>query len=95
MTHTLVDAPDVCLTEEEVRFGTTLANCAQSRWRADRSTGIKMHSGGDLGDDIYAQIVPCERVSTEEQLRAALSRAWAAWCWVQHHRGKGLCASHA
>jgi len=58
----LVDAPDVCLTEEEVVLGTILAKCAQLRWRADRSSRMKLHSK-DLVDDIDAQIVYCE---TEE-----------------------------
>src|SRR6266849_10999482 len=51
VTHTLVDAPDVRLKEEEVVLGTILANCAQSRWRSDRTYRMKLHVEG-LVDDI-------------------------------------------
>src|ERR1700733_5892511 len=43
VTHTLVDAPDVRLKEEEVVLGTILANCVQSRWRSDRTYRMKLH----------------------------------------------------
>jgi hypothetical protein len=43
ITHTLVDAPDVHLKEEEVVLGTILANCAWSRWRSDRTYRMKLH----------------------------------------------------
>jgi RNA-dependent RNA polymerase len=90
VTHTLVDTPDVRLTEEEVVLGTILANCLQPRWRSDRSERMRLHVG-DLVDDIYTQIVQCEggyKTATEEQLRKALPHAWSAWCWAQHHRDR-------
>jgi RNA-dependent RNA polymerase len=45
VTYTLVDAPDVCLTEEEVVLGTISANCVQPRWRSDRSYRMRLHAG--------------------------------------------------
>jgi RNA-dependent RNA polymerase len=90
VTYTLVDTPDVHLTEEEVVLGTISANCVQPRWRSDRSYRMKLHAG-DLVGDIYTQIVQCEHGSTavtEELLRAALPHAWSAWCWAQHHRDR-------
>ena len=42
VTHTLVDAPDVGVKEEEVALGMILANCAQSRWRSDRTYIMKI-----------------------------------------------------
>jgi len=88
VTHTLVDAQDVRLTEEEVVLGTILANCTQTRWRSDRSYRMRLHAE-ELVDDIYTQIVQCEggsRAATDEQLLAALPHAWSAWCWAQHHK---------
>jgi len=84
-THTLVDAPDVRLMEEEVVLGTILANCTQSRWRSNRSYRMRQHTK-DLVGSIRSQIIQCEGSPTEEQLRAALPRAWVVWCWAQHHR---------
>jgi RNA-dependent RNA polymerase len=85
VTHTLVDAPDVRLKEEEVVLGTILANCAQPRWRSDRTYRMKLHVEG-LVDDIRGQIVQFDEKPTEEQFRSSLSRAWAVWTWAQHHR---------
>ena len=98
VTHTLVDAPEVRLTEEEVVLGTILANCTQSRWRTDRSYRMKLHAE-ELVDDIYAQVVQCGeggfRAATEEQLRTALPHAWSAWCWTQHHKDREYMQSFA
>jgi RNA-dependent RNA polymerase len=92
VTHTLVDAPDVRLTEEEVVLGTILANCTQSRWRSDRSYRMKLHTG-DLVDEIYSRIVQSEGTPTKDELLAGLSSAWAAWAWAQHHRDKEFIES--
>ena len=92
ITHTLVDAPDVRLKEEEVVLGTILANCVQSRWRSDRTYRMKLHVES-LVDDIRGQIVQIEDTRTEEQLRSSLSRAWAVWAWAQHHRDKEFIES--
>ena len=92
VTHTLVDTPDVRLTEDEVVLGTILANCTQSRWRSDRSYRMKLHTGG-LVDDIYGRIVQSEGTPTKDELRAGLSSAWAAWGWAQHHRDKEFIES--
>jgi RNA-dependent RNA polymerase len=92
ITHTLVDAPDVRLKEEEVVLGTILAFCVQGRWRSDRSFRMKLHAE-ELVEDIYTQLVQCKEVgskaATEEQvelLRAGLPDAWSVWCWAQHHK---------
>jgi RNA-dependent RNA polymerase len=94
VTHTLVDTPDVRLTEEEVVLGTILANCTQSRWRSNRSNRMRQHTK-DLVGSIRSQIIQCEGSPTEEQLRAALPHAWAVWCWAQHHRDKEYIESFA
>jgi len=92
--HTLVDTPDVHLTEEEVVLGVILAKCTQSRWRVDRMCRMKLHSG-DLVGDIYEQIAQFDGVQTEGQLRTALARAWDAWCWAQYHRDRDFIESFA
>jgi len=101
VTHTLVDALDVRLTEEEVVLGTIAANCTQPRWRHNRSERMRQHAGA-LAGGIYVQIVQCEvedeeksRKPTDKQLRAALPRAWSAWCWAQYHRDKEYAESFA
>jgi RNA-dependent RNA polymerase len=92
VTHTLMDSPDVRLKEEEVVLGTILANCAQPRWRSDRTYRMKLHVEG-LVDDIRGQIVQMEKTPTEEQYRSGLSRAWAVWAWAQHHRDEEFIES--
>jgi RNA-dependent RNA polymerase len=89
VTHTLVDAPDVRLKEEEVVLGTILATTTQPRWRADRAQRMRVHSGA-LVRDIRAQIVykANEDEPTDEELRAGLLVAWEMWRWAQHHRDK-------
>ena len=89
VTHTLVDAPDVRLKEEEVVLGTILATTTQPRWRADRAQRMRVNSGA-LVRDIRAQIVRTanEDKPTDEELRAGLPVAWEMWCWAQHHRDK-------
>ena len=91
VTHTLVDAPDVRLKEEEVVLGAILATTTQPRWRADRAYRMRVHSGV-LVCDIRAQIVRKAKDDepTEEELRAALQIAWEMWCWAQHHRDEEL-----
>jgi len=93
-THTLLEAPDVRLTEEEVVLGTILANCTQSRWRADRAYRMRLQSE-TLVRDIRAHIVPGDGgrlgstgAQSEEQLRESLRSAWATWVWAQHHQDR-------
>ena len=94
-THTLVEAPDVRLTEEEVVLGTILANCTQSRWRTERAYRMRLQSE-TLVRDIRAHIVPGDGGSpatatgaqSEEQLRERLRSAWVMWVWAQHHRDR-------
>ncbi|KAI9446028.1 RdRP-domain-containing protein [Lactarius indigo] len=89
MTHTLVDAPDVRLKEEEVVLGTILAATTQPRWRSDRAYRMRLHSGA-LVRDIRSRIVPKakEDEPTDEELRAGLQTAWRMWFWAQHRRDK-------
>ena len=99
-THTLIEAPDVRLTEEEVVLGTILANCTQPRWRSDRAYRMRVQSE-TLVHDIRAHIVPDDGgdsavptsatgtktgAESEERLREGLRAAWATWVWAQHHR---------
>jgi RNA-dependent RNA polymerase len=93
VTHTLVDAPDVRLTEEEVVLGTILANCAQSRWRTDRTYRMKLHTLRGSWTISAGRSFRAEETSTEEQFRSGLSRAWAVWAWAQHHRDKEFIES--
>jgi RNA-dependent RNA polymerase len=68
--HTLgIDAPDVCLKDEEVVLGTILVNCTQSRtrWHSDRNL-MKLHIEGV--DDICGQIIQMEEMPMEEQFRS-------------------------
>ena len=87
VTHTLVDAPDVRLKEEEVVLGTILANTTQPHWRSDRAFRMRLHSGA-LVRDIRARMVPKDKEgnATDEELRAGLPIAWGMWCWAQEHR---------
>ncbi len=56
---------------------------------------MKLHAE-ELVGDIRSQIIQYEeKVPSEEQLRAALARAWAAWCWAQHNRDKDYIESFA
>ena len=89
VTHTLVDAPDVRLKEEEVVLGTILATTTQPRWRADRAQRMRVHSRA-LVRDIRAQMnrKANEDEPTKEEQRAGLLTAWDMWCWAQHHRDK-------
>ncbi len=92
VTHTLMDSPDVRLKEEEVLLGTILANCAQPRWRSDRTYRMIVHTEG-LVNDIRGQIVQIEETTTEDQLRSGLLRAWMVWVWAQHHRDREFVES--
>ena len=87
VTHTLVDAPDVRLKEEEVVLGTILATTTQPRWRSDRAFRMRVHSAA-LVRDIRAQMVPREKEDelTLDEIRAGLPIAWGMWCWAQQHR---------
>jgi RNA-dependent RNA polymerase len=92
VTHTLVDAPDVCLKEEEVVLGTILADCVQPQWRTDRKYRMKLRSQG-LVNDIRGQITQSREALMEDQLRVGLLRAWKVWAWVQHHRDREFIES--
>ncbi|KAI0306234.1 RNA dependent RNA polymerase-domain-containing protein [Multifurca ochricompacta] len=99
MTHTLVEAPDVCLTEEEVVLGTILANCTRPRWRLNRMHRLKLHSEM-LVRDIRADIIsPEEGCDTLPQqmgkswLCKGLRSAWDTWVWTRHNQGKEFIES--
>ena len=85
VTHTLRDAPNSRLQEEEVVLGAILAKCVQSRWRADRTNRMNLHAE-ELVNDIRQQIIQSEETLKEDKLRAGLLRAWKVWAWAQYHR---------
>ena len=88
MTHTLLDLPDVQLTEEEVVLGVILAKSTQPRLHKDRTYRVRLHAE-TLVRDIRARIVPEEEGQrTEKDFRDCLQKAWATWSWAQHHRDK-------
>ncbi|KAI9446032.1 RdRP-domain-containing protein [Lactarius indigo] len=103
-THTLIEAPDVRLTEEEVVLGTILANCTQPRWRSDRAQRMKLQSE-TLVRDIRAHIVPGggspatpaigSGGESEVRLKERLQCAWATWAWAQYHRYREYIESFA
>ncbi|KAI9452162.1 RdRP-domain-containing protein [Russula earlei] len=94
VTHTLVDASDIRLKEEEIVLGTILAHSTQPRWRSDRSYRMKLHAE-ELVSDIRTQVIKIksEGELSDEQLRAGLLHAWKAWGWAQHHRDKEFIES--
>jgi RNA-dependent RNA polymerase len=89
MTHTLLDSPDVQLTEEEVVLGVILAKSTQPRLRKDRMYRMRLHVE-TLVRNIRARIIPPaeDGQRTFEDFRDGLQKAWATWGWAQHHRDK-------
>jgi RNA-dependent RNA polymerase len=85
VTHTLVDAPDVRLKEEEVVLGTILANCAQPRWRSDRTYRMRLHVEG-LVDDICGQIVQMDDTQMDDTPTRRRRSSFALVC-----RAPGRC----
>lgn len=79
VTHSLSDAPDACLMEEEIVVGTILAQCSQHRWRTDRTYRMRLHSSV-LVRDIRNKLSACtEDEPTKGNLRFGLSQGWLAW----------------
>ncbi|KZT06990.1 RdRP-domain-containing protein [Laetiporus sulphureus 93-53] len=78
MTHTLSDAPDVRLVEEEVVVGTIMAKCSQKRWRQDRIQRMHLHSS-TLVEHIKLQLFNPTQPYSHSDLTYALSQAWLAW----------------
>ncbi|ETW86290.1 hypothetical protein HETIRDRAFT_443820 [Heterobasidion irregulare TC 32-1] len=100
VTHTLSDAPDVRLMEEEIVVGTILANCTENRWRKDRMYRMRLHAE-TLVRDIRRRVQPdgmkvgmgegeaTEQTSNEDWI-AALGNAWEAWDWsLRNERMEG------
>jgi RNA-dependent RNA polymerase len=88
MAHTLLDLPDVQLTEEEVVLGVILAKSIQPRLRKDRAYRMRLHAE-TLVRDIRARIVPTEEGQRREKdFSDGLRKAWATWGWAQHNRDK-------
>jgi RNA-dependent RNA polymerase len=95
MTHTLLDLPDVQLTEEEVVLGVILAKSKQPQLRKDRAYRMRMHAD-TLVRDMRARIVPAEegqRTEREKDFSDGLQKAWVTWGWAQHHRDKEFIES--
>jgi len=80
LAHTLVDSPDVRLAEEEIVVGTILANCAEKRWRSDRTFHMRQHAEV-LVKDIQGRIVKDIAGADCDALREGLKTAWQAWVW--------------
>jgi hypothetical protein len=81
MTHTLLDLPDVQLTEEEVVLGVIPAKSTQPRLRKDRMP-VRLHAE-TLVRDIRARIVPAEEGQrTKKDFRDGLQKARATWDWA-------------
>lgn len=93
--HTLLDSPDVQLTEEEVVLGAILAKSSQPRLRKDRVYRMRLHAE-TLVRDIRARIAPAEEGQrTDRDFRDGLRKAWATWGWAQHHRDKEYIESYS
>ncbi|KAH9018108.1 hypothetical protein EDB85DRAFT_1897330 [Lactarius pseudohatsudake] len=80
VAHTLVDAPDVLLNEEEAVLGTVFATTTQPRWRSNYARAR------DIRPQIFQKAR--EDAQMEEEPRAELPVAWRMWCWAQHQRDK-------
>ncbi|KAH9843166.1 RdRP-domain-containing protein [Rhodofomes roseus] len=80
MTHSLSEAPEMRLTEEEAAIGTIVAKCSQKRWRSDRTHNMNVHASmlaRDISNKFFHQT--SEVVPTTGELRYGLSQAWLAW----------------
>ncbi|KAH9066241.1 RNA dependent RNA polymerase-domain-containing protein [Lactarius vividus] len=86
-THTLVEAPDVSLTEEEVVLGTILANYTRPRLRSDRAQRMRLQSETLAGGGSPAAAATGTERS-EKRLKERLRGAWATWVWAQYHRDR-------
>ncbi|KAI0064493.1 RdRP-domain-containing protein [Artomyces pyxidatus] len=93
-THTLTDAPDVQLAEEEIVVGTILASCTQERWRTDRMYRMKLHVE-TLVKDIRNRILTDAAHADEERLKEGLKIAWDTWVWSQKNNDKEVIESFA
>lgn len=78
LTHTLTSASDVRLHEEEVVVGTILAKCSQRRLRKDRMYRVHTHSQV-IVHEIQRELIEDLEDASEDQVRAGLVKAWAAW----------------
>jgi RNA-dependent RNA polymerase len=93
VTHTVLDSPDVQLTEEEVVLGVILAKSTQPRLRKDRAYRMRLHAE-TLVRDIRARIAPAEEGQRmDKDFRDGLQKAWAMWGWARHHRDKDYIES--
>lgn len=87
LTHSLSEAPEMRLTEEEVAIGSIIAKCSQTRWRNDRTQRMRLHSmmlARDIGDKLFEQLK--DRDPTTGELRYGLSQAWLAWDFSVRNR---------
>ncbi|KZT71262.1 RdRP-domain-containing protein [Daedalea quercina L-15889] len=91
MTHSLSEAPEMRLTEEEVGIGSIIAKCSQTRWRSDRTHRMRLHASilaRDIRNNFFKmpetehsdrREQPEGRVPTPGELRYGLGQAWRAW----------------
>jgi RNA-dependent RNA polymerase len=83
-THTLTDAPDVKLAEEEIILGVILSTCTQKRWREDRVFKMKTHTDS-LVRDVRERLEGSLEEGNKSALLIAVRRSWAAWEWSQEN----------
>ena len=102
LTHAPSENTDMRLCEEEVALGAILAKCSQRRWKKDRTHRMREHAAQLVRDVRHRERalgVPWQRRDKdkgqdddkdagppEEELRAALEKAWAAWDFGMRNR---------
>ncbi|KAI1797142.1 RdRP-domain-containing protein [Ganoderma leucocontextum] len=93
LTHAPSENTDVRLCEEEVAIGAILAKCSQRRWKKDRMHRMREHAAQLVRDVKHRRRglgAPLQRdkdeAASDEELRAALEKAWAAWDFGMRNR---------
>ncbi|EIW76361.1 RdRP-domain-containing protein, partial [Coniophora puteana RWD-64-598 SS2] len=87
MTHSLTDAADDCLREEEVIASTILAKCSQKGWRKDRLHRMR-ECATHLVQETRRDLIGDLEVAPSEEVRNGLHKAWAAWQQSINHRAE-------
>lgn len=81
VTHSLTDSPTDILAEEEVVVGAILSNCANKRWRKDRTSSMNLHAGM-IVKSIREEFIANPRGADETNVMAALKAAWETYEWA-------------
>lgn len=88
-THTLSNASETKLLEEEVVIGTILAKCSQKRWRSNRIFRMKHHVGTlikDIKRTLRDLVGFDEKVGSASGRVRLLELAWRAWNFSVYKR---------